>query len=173
MPTLTPLQLISLVIYKVSQEESSIFWEVIVSVILTKKVYTYMCPIPNSFRDTAISLYSAKIVDKKEIVCTVSNASINHSSDKVGTVYLVKYIFENSTININALCNSCENRHIAHLYSLSRKPFGMGHMHVYNFFLRMTDTMTSQNTDLSSWDTCIESIANYEAPPSTTLSRPI
>jgi hypothetical protein len=28
-----------------------------VSVILNKKVYMYMCPIPNGFRDTAISLY--------------------------------------------------------------------------------------------------------------------
>jgi hypothetical protein len=30
-----------------------------------------MCPIPNSFQDTA--LYSSKIVDKKEILRTVSN----------------------------------------------------------------------------------------------------
>jgi hypothetical protein len=27
-----------------------------------------MCPIPNGFRDRAISLYSSKIVDKKEIL---------------------------------------------------------------------------------------------------------
>jgi hypothetical protein len=27
----------------------------------------YMCPIPNGFRDTTISLYRSKIVDKKEI----------------------------------------------------------------------------------------------------------
>jgi hypothetical protein len=34
-------------------------WEVVVSVILSKKkVYMYMCPIPNGFRDRAISLYS-------------------------------------------------------------------------------------------------------------------
>jgi hypothetical protein len=42
------------------------------------------------------------------------------------------------------------------LYSeiaLSRKPFRIGHMYIYTFFLRMTDTMTSQNIDLSSWDT--------------------
>jgi hypothetical protein len=26
-------------------------------------------------------------------------------------------------------------------------------MYIYKFLLRMTDTMTSQNTDLSSWDT--------------------
>jgi hypothetical protein len=34
--------------------------------------------------------------------------------------------------------------------ALSRKPFGIGHMYVYNFLLRLTDTMTSQNNDLVS-----------------------
>ena len=34
--------------------------------------------------------------------------------------------------------------------ALSRKPFGIGHIYVN---IRMTDTMTSQNIDLSSWDT--------------------
>jgi len=43
----------------------SIFWKVKLSVILSKKVYMYMymCPIPNGFRDRAVSLYSCKIVD--------------------------------------------------------------------------------------------------------------
>jgi hypothetical protein len=48
------------------------------------------------------------------------------------------------------------------LYSeiaLSRKQFGIGHMYIYTFLLRMADTMTSQNIDLSFWDTCIAS--NY------------
>jgi hypothetical protein len=48
-----------------------------------------MCLILNGFRDRALSLYSPKIVDKKEILRTVSNASIYCSSDKVDTVYLV------------------------------------------------------------------------------------
>jgi hypothetical protein len=52
-----------------------------------QKVYMYMCPIPNGFRDS--SLYSSKIVDKKEILCTVSNTGIDCSSDEVGTAYLV------------------------------------------------------------------------------------
>jgi hypothetical protein len=87
-----------------SQEESSIFWEVVVSAILSKtKLYMYMCPIPNGFRDRVISLCSSEIVDKKQILRTVSNDGIYCSSAKVGTVYLVQYIFENST-NINALC---------------------------------------------------------------------
>jgi hypothetical protein len=76
-------------LYRVSQEESSIFWEVTVSVILSKRVYMYMCPIPNGFRDIAMSLYSSKIVDNKETLGTVSNTSIYCSSNKVGTVYLV------------------------------------------------------------------------------------
>jgi predicted transport protein len=46
-----------------------------------------MCPTPNGFRDRAISLYSTKIVDKKEILRTVSNAGIYCSGDEVGTVY--------------------------------------------------------------------------------------
>ena len=33
----------SLYMYRVSQEERSIFWEVIISVILSRKVYMYMC----------------------------------------------------------------------------------------------------------------------------------
>jgi hypothetical protein len=43
----------------------------------------------NGFRDTAISLYSSKIVDKKEILNVLSNAGIYCSSGKVGRVYLV------------------------------------------------------------------------------------
>ena len=71
------------------QEERSIFWEVIVSVILSKNVYMNMCPITNGFRDRAIWMYNRKIVDKKEIlrVRTVSNTGIYCSSDRVGTVY--------------------------------------------------------------------------------------
>jgi hypothetical protein len=41
------------------------------------------------------------------------------------------------------------------LYSetaLSRKPFGIGHVYIYTFMLRMTDAMICQNTDLSVWD---------------------
>ena len=45
---------ICLYVYRVSQEERSIFWEVIVSVILSKNVHMNMCPILNGFRDRAI-----------------------------------------------------------------------------------------------------------------------
>jgi ankyrin repeat protein len=41
-------------IYRVSQEERSIFWEVIISVIQSKKLFMNMYPVPNGFRDRAI-----------------------------------------------------------------------------------------------------------------------
>jgi hypothetical protein len=84
---LAPLNIV-LKLYSVSQEERSVFWELIVSAILSKKVYMHMCPIPNGFRDRAISLHSSKIVDK-QILRTVSNTDIYCSSDKVSRVYLI------------------------------------------------------------------------------------
>jgi hypothetical protein len=54
-----------------------------------QKICMYMCPIPNGFRDRAISLYSSTIVDKKEILRTVSNTGIYCSSEQFGTLYLV------------------------------------------------------------------------------------
>jgi hypothetical protein len=45
------------ILYRVSQGERYMFWQVIVSVILSKKEYTYMCPIPNGLRDTAVSQF--------------------------------------------------------------------------------------------------------------------
>jgi hypothetical protein len=86
---LLSFDVVSPLLFTVSQEERSIFCEVILSVILSKKVYLYMCPMPNGFRDRAISWYISKIVDKKEILCTVSNTDNYCSSDRVGTVYLV------------------------------------------------------------------------------------
>jgi hypothetical protein len=50
---------------------------------------------------------------------------------------------------------------ILELYSeiaLSRKAFGIGHVYIYTFLLRMTDTMTCQNIDLSSWDIMYDNI---------------
>jgi hypothetical protein len=52
------------------------------------------------------SLRSSKSVDKKEVLTT---AAIYFSGDKVGIVYLVQNIFENSTVNISALSDSYEN----------------------------------------------------------------
>jgi len=74
----------------------------------------YMCPIPSGFGERAISLQSCKIVDK-EILHIVSNISIYCSSDKFGRVYLVQYIFENSTVQLTALCKSCTVWGFVHL----------------------------------------------------------
>jgi hypothetical protein len=70
---------------------------------------------------------------------------------------LVQFAYYNtfskiSTFSINSLCNSCED-----MACCFRKPFGIGHMYTYTFFflLKMTDTATSQNIDLSSWTVCI------------------
>jgi hypothetical protein len=54
------------------------------------RVYMYMRPIPNGFRDRPISLYNSKIVVKKEILRVVSNTVTYCSGDKVGTVYLLQ-----------------------------------------------------------------------------------
>jgi hypothetical protein len=51
--------------YRVSQEERSIFWEVIVSVILSKKLHMNMCPIPNGFQDRAIWMQTSKFLIRK------------------------------------------------------------------------------------------------------------
>jgi hypothetical protein len=124
-----------------------------------------MRPIPRGFQDTAILLYASKIVDMKEILLPVSNIGIYCSNDKVGAVYLVKYIYENSTINISALCNSCEDMACClsecvltffmrsdTFIASARNPFGIGHMYIYNVLPRMTDKIISQNICLSSWD---------------------
>jgi hypothetical protein len=49
--------------------------------------------------------------------------------------------------------------HVPPLYSVlcseiavSRKPFGIGYMCIYNFLLRMTDIVNFQNIEFSSWD---------------------
>jgi hypothetical protein len=140
----------------VSQRERLIFWEVIVSVTLSKTFYMYICSIPNNFRVRAISLYSSKTVDEKEILRTVSNTGIYCSSEIVGTIYLVQYIFENSTVSISALCNSCEvmaycssERILTFLYagdsihsSISETVRNRTHVHIH-ILLRMTTSSRS------------------------------
>jgi hypothetical protein len=66
-----------LTLYRVFQEETSKIWEVIVSVILSKKLYICMCPIPNGFRDRAISLFSTLYTVQ------TSNTPCPHTSRKV------------------------------------------------------------------------------------------
>jgi hypothetical protein len=58
-------------LYRMSQDERSVFWKVVISVILSKKLYTYMCSIPNGFRDRAMDV----IVRKKQRQDLLSRAT--------------------------------------------------------------------------------------------------
>jgi hypothetical protein len=64
--------------------------------------------------------------------------------------------FENSAVNINARCNSYEDTACCSSVqcntSISETIQNRTHVHIH-FLFRMADTMTSQNIDLSSWDT--------------------
>jgi hypothetical protein len=53
-----------------------LFWQVIVSAILSKKLYMYMCSVPNGFQDRAISLCSCKILIKKCFVLFIISVFI-------------------------------------------------------------------------------------------------
>jgi hypothetical protein len=100
-----------------------------------------MCPIPNCFGDRAISLYSSKFV-KKEILRTVSNTGIYCSSYKV--VRFTQYntfwkIPPSTSIHVATRVRTWP---VARLYTVqfseitvSRKPFGIGHMCIYTFCL--------------------------------------
>jgi hypothetical protein len=110
----------------------------------------HMCPIQNVFRSRVISLYSSKIVDKKEILHTVSNTGIYCSSEKVGTVDLVYYILKNSTVNISVLCSLCEGMLRCSSVQCAETVRNRTHVHK-NFLLGMTDTMISEIIGLSSW----------------------
>jgi hypothetical protein len=84
-------------------EERSIFWEVMVSVIVSKKVYMYMCPIANGFRDRAISLYSSldlasNIVLPSSMWIGVKRqmAVVTVDSDIVGVLWKMPRIFTNA-----------------------------------------------------------------------------
>ena len=90
-------------------------------------------------------MYNSKIVDKKEILRarTVSNTGIYCSSDTVGTVCnKCSKIPPSTSMYINVHSNS----------SISETDRNTTHVNI-TFLLRMTDTMTSQNIDLSSLDT--------------------
>lgn len=63
--------------------ESPIYWEVIVPVILSKKICVYIYPIPNCYRGRAILFYSFEILGKNDIVRSVSNNGINVQVTKV------------------------------------------------------------------------------------------
>jgi hypothetical protein len=114
-----------------SQEERLIFWEVTVSVILSKK-YLCTCVLFRTVSEIGLFHCSSKIVDKKEILRTISSTGIYFSSDKVGTSTSMHFASRVRTWRVARLCSV--------LYSEiapSRKPFRIGHMYIYTFMLRM------------------------------------
>jgi hypothetical protein len=121
-------------------------------------VYMYMCPIPNGFRDRPIHctvLYTVRCTDEQHamsshelqsaLMLTVEFSKMCATRKTVPTLSLEQQIPVLETVrNISFLSTILE------LYS--GKPFQIRHMYIHNFLPRTTDTMTPQNTDLSSWD---------------------
>jgi hypothetical protein len=145
-------------IYRMSQQEKSVFWEIIVSVVL-KRIYTCVL-----FRTVSeIQLFHCTgpklLIRKRYYVLFVIPVFI------VQVTKLVQFTQYNTFSKIPPstsmhIATRVWTWRVARLYSvlyseiaLSRKPFAIGHMYLYNFLLRMTDSVTSQNIDLSSWDT--------------------
>jgi hypothetical protein len=80
-----------------SQEEWSIFREVTVSGILSKKVYVYMCPIPNGFGDRAISLYSTLFVNQIYLFIFFLSTSLQlaaHETTHINVTFLYGFIIQ-------------------------------------------------------------------------------
>jgi hypothetical protein len=67
------------------------------------------------------------------------------------------YIFENFTVTISVLCNSCEDMACCSSvqytvqWNSSVLEIIQNRTCAYTFLLRMANTMTSQNIDISSW----------------------
>jgi hypothetical protein len=100
-------------LYRVSREEISIFWEVITLVILSKKLYMYMCPILNGFRDRAISLYSSfdltpniVLPSRMRIVWKCQLAVVTVDSDNVRMLWEMPLIFRNAEYSDKLICYS-------------------------------------------------------------------
>jgi hypothetical protein len=132
-------------IYRMSQKEGSVFSDIIVSVFLRGKKCVCRCDV---FRTVS---------EIESLHCTLPKLFlIPVFIVQFGTVYLVWYILENSTVDINALCNSCEDMaccsSVQWNSSISETVRNRTHVHII-FLLRMTDTVTSQNIDLASLDT--------------------
>jgi hypothetical protein len=76
-----------------SQEERLIFWGggVIVSAILCSKLYMYMCPILNGFRDRAISLYSTLFTVQYTVHCTDEQHAIPSRELQIALMLTVEF----------------------------------------------------------------------------------
>jgi hypothetical protein len=119
----------------------------------------YMCPSPNCFWDRAISLYSTLY---RRATCHVLTwvAKCIHVNSGIfeNILYYVNpaiFVTWRRNTGVKSVSNISFLSTILEMYSeitLPRKRFGVEHVYIYNFLLRMTYTMISLSTDLSSWD---------------------
>jgi hypothetical protein len=130
-------------LYRVSQEERSIFWEVNVSVILRKTLYEHVSyserfPIIGAqyFEFGAQYFPSLPLCDQSQQPIDASHRFIcfRHWRIMAGRKENIAPRIQNTTRQI------------------SETVWNKTHAYIH-FFLRMTDIWTSQSIDLSSWDT--------------------
>jgi hypothetical protein len=148
-------------LYRMSQEERTIFCEVILSVVLSKKLYTCVL-----FRTVSeIELFHCTVpkflIRKRYYVLFLIPVFI------VQVTKLVQFTFPKIPPSTSMhFAPRVRSWRVARLYSvLYNETVRNRTIYIYiytsiHFLLRMTDTMTSQNIDLSSWDTCIY-FSNY------------
>jgi hypothetical protein len=92
---------------------ATIFWEVITSTILSKKlyIYSYMCPIPNGFRGRAMDVIAC--IKGRQDAPQTSNTPCLHTSCKVRWSWrwnfrkciILRKLYQLVTWTINAVCN--------------------------------------------------------------------
>jgi hypothetical protein len=128
-----------------------------------KTLCTYTCPVPNGFRDRAISLSSSQIVDKKEILRAVSNTGIYCSRwySLPSVIHFWKFGRQpQCTLQLvwgHGMLLVCT------VYSetdLSRKPLGIGHMYISPSWDILYDLTSSHSewvflVSLCLWNKCL------------------
>jgi hypothetical protein len=96
-------------------------------------MYTY--PIPNDFRDRAVSLHNPKLLIRNRYYFLIP-------------IYIVQV-----TILVHITTFSKIPPRLYSEITLSRKMFGICYMNLYISLTTMTYTMASHNIDISSWGT--------------------
>jgi hypothetical protein len=148
----------------VTQEERSVFWEVIVSVILKQESNMFMYPIANGFRDRATLLYSILYRNVK------MHSNVRHamSSHRLQSALMLTVVFSQMYYTTWTVPAWSLERYVPVLESIRNISFltifglyservisetvrNRTHVHI-QFLLQMTDTKTTKNTDLSSRD---------------------
>jgi hypothetical protein len=125
---------------QVSHDERSIFWEVVVSVILRKIFCVNMCPISNGFRHLARNIFLLFLSVRNH-----NSQMTLHTDSNVLDIGVLRW--EGGKI-LRAKFKILRVKY--------RKPLGIGHMFTQTFFLRMTDIKTSQNIYFPPVTLCIE-----------------